>query len=722
MPLINVQPVAMQNGDRVTFYSNTVNPQGETYTFLTAQETVIIRNKGSKTISYTIGSQIGTLGPSESVKATGNITVFALTASQGTQAFEVWADETGSEGFNNETVTTLDTRINNVESSLAEKATKVELQNIGNGSPKGVYATLSALQTAFPAGTTGVYVVTADGKWYFWNGSAWTVGGTYQSAGIVGRSIKTVQLGYDSVSANETTFLKETRNNLFNKDTALQGYALDSNGNLMVSGIFVTSDWIVVKPNTTYYMFTTSGCMVALYDSNKNFISLTTYNQNPITTTANTYYVRTQSTLANINNEYFSETNGTTAKYSDYTVEIKDTKLTDHLLKVQYDNKNKIFKGNIWLNEFFESVEIYGLPSEKLLLASDFRNKYSGATTINFAFYGVDGNKAIIDTAWIAFSTSQTTGKATLEASGTLYGKPVTIRVKVNLDKIGIATGIRWIPTYDVSGISDICYKRYTNSLKLKRDTPVVCLIDDDGYNNFLTILEPILSARGKKCSLGIITSQMLDADTNVSSLYMKSSEVKALYESGYDILSHSKTHLNTIWKWGDNNSVTDEQIRTEAVDSYNTLKAMGIDTNTIVYPYGMNKDQFKRVCSEVYQFGVSTDATTMTEEVLDNMNYKRPFVNSTNPLSYYTDLIDKTIASNGWLILGIHSSLPGEWTPELLNGILDYINTKETSGLIEWKTFTEANEMKRNIASFGLFGKKAGSMFIGRNGLIYNA
>jgi peptidoglycan/xylan/chitin deacetylase (PgdA/CDA1 family) len=142
MPLINVQPVAMQNGDRVTFYTNTVNTQGETYTFQTAQETVIIHNKGTKNISYTLGSKIGTLGPSESVKVTGSITVFALTAAQGTQAFEVWADETGSAGLSN---AALDTRINNVESSLAQKATQIETTS--QQSMKSKYREIETINT-----------------------------------------------------------------------------------------------------------------------------------------------------------------------------------------------------------------------------------------------------------------------------------------------------------------------------------------------------------------------------------------------------------------------------------------------------------------------------------------------------------------------------------------------------------------------------------------------
>ena len=48
-----------------------------------------------------------------------------------------------------------------------------------DGSPRGVYANLSALQTAYPSGANGVYVCSDNGHWYYWNGSAWTDGGVY---------------------------------------------------------------------------------------------------------------------------------------------------------------------------------------------------------------------------------------------------------------------------------------------------------------------------------------------------------------------------------------------------------------------------------------------------------------------------------------------------------------------------------------------------------------
>lgn len=56
-------------------------------------------------------------------------------------------------------------------------ATKEEVAALGGAAPKSVFATLAALQANATANTLDgkkyVYLVTADSKWYFWNGSAW---------------------------------------------------------------------------------------------------------------------------------------------------------------------------------------------------------------------------------------------------------------------------------------------------------------------------------------------------------------------------------------------------------------------------------------------------------------------------------------------------------------------------------------------------------------------
>ncbi|MEQ9809177.1 right-handed parallel beta-helix repeat-containing protein [Streptococcus jiangjianxini] len=66
-------------------------------------------------------------------------------------------------------------------SAIDEKAT-TKLDAIVSGSPKKVLATLGELQSNFPNGAEGVFVVSENGHWYYWDGSVWQDGGVYQSA------------------------------------------------------------------------------------------------------------------------------------------------------------------------------------------------------------------------------------------------------------------------------------------------------------------------------------------------------------------------------------------------------------------------------------------------------------------------------------------------------------------------------------------------------------
>jgi lysophospholipase L1-like esterase len=90
----------------------------------------------------------------------------------------------------------------NIVIDLGKKADKTYVdavtQSIASGSPKGAFTTLALLQADATANTLDgkkyIYVVTADGKWYYWNGSAWTAGGVYQSTGLTDKSVLTTKL------------------------------------------------------------------------------------------------------------------------------------------------------------------------------------------------------------------------------------------------------------------------------------------------------------------------------------------------------------------------------------------------------------------------------------------------------------------------------------------------------------------------------------------------
>lgn len=89
------------------------------------------------------------------------------------------------------------TEVNSLATNKADGATvqalSTQVNSLASGSPKGTYATVADLTTAFPTGNNNIYVVSADGCWYYWNSvlttPAWTSGGTYQSTTIGSKQV-----------------------------------------------------------------------------------------------------------------------------------------------------------------------------------------------------------------------------------------------------------------------------------------------------------------------------------------------------------------------------------------------------------------------------------------------------------------------------------------------------------------------------------------------------
>lgn len=80
--------------------------------------------------------------------------------------------------------------VNTARATQSEEVAKaiedLIVNGVIDGSPRGVYASLSALQTEYPSGANGIFVCTDNGHWYYYDGSAWADGGIYQSAGVKG--------------------------------------------------------------------------------------------------------------------------------------------------------------------------------------------------------------------------------------------------------------------------------------------------------------------------------------------------------------------------------------------------------------------------------------------------------------------------------------------------------------------------------------------------------
>ena len=110
--------------------------------------------------------------------------------------------------------------INSLSNSINDLDNKIS--SVASGSPAGAFATLDDLKNSQTTDKTKVYVVQETGGWYFWNGTEWTLGGTYQATEIADNTINNFQ----------TQFLKQGKNKLlfFNKITKGINVSMSENG------------------------------------------------------------------------------------------------------------------------------------------------------------------------------------------------------------------------------------------------------------------------------------------------------------------------------------------------------------------------------------------------------------------------------------------------------------------------------------------------------------
>jgi lysophospholipase L1-like esterase len=181
----------------------------------------------------------------------------------------------------------LKTKLDDVNTSL-----QTQITALASGSPKGVYTTVTDLTNARPTGSTNIYLVTADGGWYYWNNTAWVKGGTYQGT----------MIAVGAVNESKTSFFTSGKN-LFDKYTISNGYYADwVAGGLIANSGYNASEYIPVTAATNY--IANYGLRsVVFYDTNKVFLSAI---QNTVagvgfTTPANTGFIRVTALVADNN-------------------------------------------------------------------------------------------------------------------------------------------------------------------------------------------------------------------------------------------------------------------------------------------------------------------------------------------------------------------------------------------------------------------------------------
>jgi len=143
----------------------------------------------------------------------------------------------------------LNNRLENIDALLTGKAdggeVKTMIANILDGSPRGTYANLSALQQAKPTGDTGVFVTSDTKKWFYWNGNAWQEGGLYQSSTVSPYDTFAFVAGDKPINFNNTNKTIEITGN--------NTYLLQGKVNAITKEVVAyptSSSWVVIDTIT----------------------------------------------------------------------------------------------------------------------------------------------------------------------------------------------------------------------------------------------------------------------------------------------------------------------------------------------------------------------------------------------------------------------------------------------------------------------------------------
>ena len=151
-------------------------------------------------------------------------------------------------------------------------ALQTQINSITSGSPKGSYANLNALNAALPSGDSNIYLTLDDGKWNYWNGSAWVSGGTYQATNIAEKSVSMRETKYLMAEGTQSK-------NLFDGELEFGAFVY-SNGKKLDSNTSIRNKNMIKVIGGSYITYTVFNgkygdiSTIFEYDTNKNFIKV----------------------------------------------------------------------------------------------------------------------------------------------------------------------------------------------------------------------------------------------------------------------------------------------------------------------------------------------------------------------------------------------------------------------------------------------------------------
>ena len=198
------------------------------------------------------------------------------------------------------------------------------------------------------------------------------------------------------------------------------------------------------------------------------------------------------------------------------------------------------------------------------------------------------------------------------------------------------------------------------------KEQGLVTFIFDDGNLTDYTIMKPVFDKQGEVACVSIISDNI--GDTNS----LTSTQLVEMESDGWEILSHSKTHPNLI-------TLTEEQIRTELLDSKRSLEAMGLTIKNFVYPSHRHNNIVRKITKEYYRSARGGNQG-INPERLETYALSSYIINVFTTLSSCKEYVDKAWNEKKWMIFYLHTTHIKNIKDNVItfiNELIDYIQTK---------------------------------------------
>jgi len=234
--------------------------------------------------------------------------------------------------------------------------------------------------------------------------------------------------------------------------------------------------------------------------------------------------------------------------------------------------------------------------------------------------------------------------------------------------------------------------------LALRQRRPMISFVSDDGTIQDFTILKAIFEFYGITCGVALISSFIGNSG------YMAKSHIDVLYGLGWEVMSHTVNHAHLA------ELTTEDAIESELRDSKETLKSMGYEVNTIIYPFGSEDERVRRLARKYYRTG-AISYNGRNDFPLATYRMNRVALGSyfdagtgTDTYEYYKSHVDACRENNEYLIFELHPGNPvfDATQQQYLRDIIEYIQSLN----IEIVNVNEAIEEIGNLIDTGDYVK----------------